>query len=86
MNQEQIPESPPSVGALVDGLDKRDACPACEIEAKLDGPLVTTPAHTCGKATSMTVGERITDWALTGQPGAAQGQPCAPPGTVLVGR
>lgn len=85
MNQEQIPESPPSVGALVDGLDKRDACAACEVEAKLGGgsAQVTTPAHTCAKATSVTVAQRLESWALAGQLGAAVGAPSCPPGTVL---
>lgn len=85
MNEERVSESPPSTGALLEGLDKRGACLACEIEAKLgEGQAqVSTPAHTCGKATSLTVGQRVTDWALTGQPGAVQGIPAAPPGTVL---
>lgn len=85
MNEEQTPEIPPSTEALLDGLDKRTTCAACEVEAELGGgnTQVTTPVHTCAKATSVTVAQRLESWALVGQPGAAVGAPSCPPGTTL---
>jgi hypothetical protein len=89
MTQEQ-PEVPPSTDALLEGLNS-DVCKACVMaeqtyaspeEATCAYEALRTTPHTCGKS-AITVGEKLEQWALAGQPGAPQGRPCAPPGTTL---
>ena len=88
---EQLPETPPSVDALLGGFSGRKDCKACDIvgrayattdEATRAYEALKSIPHTCGKS-SLTVAEHLEAWALAGQPGAPQGQPCAPPGTTL---
>jgi hypothetical protein len=96
MNQEQKqPEAPLSVDALLAGYT--GACKACAAEAETgkdieDGhtcpdiePVRLGEGHLPSKSLpdGMAIGERLQAWAETGQPGAAQGVPCAPPGTSL---
>ena len=89
MTQDQVPEQP-STDALLEGLNS-GTCKACvAAEQTYASPDEATRAyealksipHTCGKS-SLTVAEHLEAWALAGQPGAPQGQPCVPPGTSL---
>jgi hypothetical protein len=96
MNQEQ-PEVPPSADALLDGYEGRTHCTACDVEAAVSrgepAPEVRHPLyHSCKEKSDriartqpegVTVGQSLEAWALAGQPGAPQGQPCVPPGTTL---
>lgn len=91
MSQEQVPEGAPPVDALLEGYEGRGTCKACEVashayattdEATRAYEALKSIPHTCGKS-SLTVAEHLEAWALAGQPGAPQGQPCAPPGTTL---
>lgn len=91
MSQEQVPESPPPVDALLEGYEGRGTCKACEVasqtyattdEATRTYEALKSIPHTCGKP-SLTVAEHLEAWALTGQPGAAAGVPSCPPGTTL---
>jgi hypothetical protein len=95
MSQEQT-EVPPSADALLDGYE--GTCKACAAEADTGKtieaghtcpepePVRLGEGHLPTKLErqeSMTVGQKLESWALAGQPGAPQGVPCAPPGTIL---